>query len=69
MFQEFEDVKEEPNIFCYFARQLGDSEYMPVTSWPSLKALTQEALTSYNEMHAAMNLVLFEDAILHVLAN
>ncbi len=59
----------EPLIFCNFAESLGDSEYMRVQEWDSLKKLISEALENYNDMHAAMNLVLFEDAILHVLVS
>ena len=31
-----------------------------------LSRLLKEALESYNEINAAMNLVLFEDAMMHV---
>ena len=39
---------------------------MPVTSWESLHKLLTEALVSYNDLVSAMNLVLFEDAMMHV---
>ena len=54
-------------MFCHFSQGLGDSEYNRVKKFDSLKDLIHEALDSYNDMNAAMNLVLFEDAILHVL--
>jgi dynein heavy chain len=39
---------------------------MRVKSWESLAALLQDALMSYNDLVAAVNLVLFEDAMMHV---
>ena len=39
---------------------------MPVTTWESLKRILEEALESYNDINAIMNLVLFEDAMQHV---
>lgn len=39
---------------------------MPVKSWDHLDSLLQEAMLSYNDLVAAMNLVLFEDAMMHV---
>lgn len=45
---------------------IGDPKYMPVADWPSLNKLLVEALENYNELNAAMNLVLFEDAMQHI---
>jgi dynein heavy chain len=39
---------------------------MPVSTWESLKRILEEALESYNDINAIMNLVLFEDAMQHV---
>lgn len=39
---------------------------MPVPSWESINKILVEALNSYNELNAAMNLVLFEDAMQHM---
>lgn len=39
---------------------------MPISDWSVLSKLLQEALMSYNDLVAAMNLVLFEDAMMHV---
>ena len=39
---------------------------MPVADWPTLNKLLLEALDNYNELNAAMNLVLFEDAMEHI---
>uniref|UniRef100_A0A803WAA3 Dynein axonemal heavy chain 17 n=1 Tax=Ficedula albicollis TaxID=59894 RepID=A0A803WAA3_FICAL len=65
------DLNEElmfakPNIYCHFAQGMDESKYMPVTNWATLSDLLGEALDSYNEVNAAMNLVLFEDAVSHI---
>lgn len=67
----FEDINEEecfkkPNIFCHFANVSNEAKYLPVTSWSKLTTLITSALDSYNELNAAMNLVLFEDAMMNV---
>ncbi|RZF49077.1 hypothetical protein LSTR_LSTR008363 [Laodelphax striatellus] len=59
-------VLERPNIYCHFAQGIGEPKYMPITEWHVLSKLLQEALISYNDLVAAMNLVLFEDAMMHV---
>uniref|UniRef100_A0A8C5X999 Dynein axonemal heavy chain 17 n=2 Tax=Malurus TaxID=55806 RepID=A0A8C5X999_9PASS len=67
-FQELneEAVFAKPNIYCHFAQGMDESKYMPVHSWAALSNLLAEALDSYNEVNAAMNLVLFEDAVSHI---
>lgn len=45
---------------------MGEPKYMPITDWAVLHRLLTEALISYNDLVAAMNLVLFEDAMMHV---
>ncbi|NWX62644.1 DYH17 protein, partial [Promerops cafer] len=67
----FQELNEElvfakPNIYCHFAQGMDESKYMPVASWAALSDLLGEALDSYNEVNAAMNLVLFEDAVSHI---
>ncbi|XP_005530761.1 PREDICTED: dynein heavy chain 17, axonemal [Pseudopodoces humilis] len=67
----FPELNEElvfakPNIYCHFAQGMDESKYMPVASWAALSDLLGEALESYNEVNAAMNLVLFEDAVSHI---
>ncbi|NWR46185.1 DYH17 protein, partial [Regulus satrapa] len=67
----FQELNEElmfakPNIYCHFAQGMDESKYMPVTSWAALSDLLREALDSYNDVNAAMNLVLFEDAVSHI---
>lgn len=39
---------------------------MPILEWNVITKLLQEALASYNDLVAAMNLVLFEDAMMHI---
>ncbi|NXP60283.1 DYH17 protein, partial [Chloropsis cyanopogon] len=67
----FQELNEEqmfakPNIYCHFAQGMDESKYMPVASWAALSDLLREALDSYNEVNAVMNLVLFEDAVAHI---
>lgn len=52
--------------FLHSAGGIGDPKYMPVANWSVLHRLLTEALVSYNDLVAAMNLVLFEDAMMHV---
>ena len=56
----------DPLIYCHFASGIGEPKYLAVPTWESLKKLLEEALESYNEINAIMNLVLFEDAMQHV---
>jgi dynein heavy chain len=67
----FEDMDEatlnpDPLIYCHFASGIGEPKYLKVQSWDSLRKILEEALDSYNEINAVMNLVLFEDAMQHV---
>ncbi|KAF1507297.1 Dynein heavy chain 17, axonemal, partial [Eudyptula minor] len=67
----FDELSEDlvfakPNIYCHFAQGIGESKYLPVPSWPALNKLLGEALDNYNEVNAAMSLVLFEDAVSHI---
>ncbi|XP_021270931.1 dynein heavy chain 17, axonemal [Numida meleagris] len=67
----FADLNEEamlakPNMYCHFAQGIREPKYLQVPSWPSLNKLLAEALDSYNEVNAVMNLVLFEDAVSHI---
>ncbi|CAK9799022.1 Dynein beta chain, ciliary [Anthophora plagiata] len=56
----------EPIIYCHFAEGIGEPKYMPIKDWQQLTKLLEEALVNYNELVAAMNLVLFDDAMYHV---
>ncbi|XP_032397932.1 dynein heavy chain 9, axonemal [Etheostoma spectabile] len=68
----YEDMEEtleqtrEMNLFCHFARGLGEARYMAAESWSSLNKTLLEVLDSYNEVSATLNLVLFEDAMAHI---
>uniref|UniRef100_H3A2B2 Dynein axonemal heavy chain 9 n=1 Tax=Latimeria chalumnae TaxID=7897 RepID=H3A2B2_LATCH len=68
-FEDIEELMEEVkilNMYCHFALGVGDPKYMPIQSWESLNKILVDALDSYNEVNAAMNLVLFEDAMCHI---
>lgn len=45
---------------------IGDPKYHAVPSWESLNKTLEEALESYNDINAIMNLVLFGDAMNHM---
>lgn len=68
LFQDIDEgvVFERPNIYCHFAGGIGEPKYMPILSWDQLNKLLIEAMASYNDLIAAMNLVLFEDAMMHI---
>lgn len=57
---------QQPLIYCHFANGGEDPSYMPVKDWEVLKSVLTQALDDYNELNAAMHLVLFEDAMQHV---
>lgn len=59
-------VFSKPLIYCHFAQGIGEAKYLPVVGWPELNKILVEALDNYNELNAAMNLVMFEDAMMHV---
>ncbi|XP_068888721.1 dynein axonemal heavy chain 9 isoform X1 [Aphelocoma coerulescens] len=68
-YDDIEDTLEQAkhmNIYCHFAKGLGEPGYRPVPTWQELNQILVEALDNYNEVNAAMNLVLFEDAMCHV---
>ena len=52
-------------MFLLF-RGIGEPKYMPVLEWKGLNKILSDALKSYNELNAAMDLVLFEDAMSHI---
>ncbi|XP_009072064.1 PREDICTED: dynein heavy chain 9, axonemal-like, partial [Acanthisitta chloris] len=54
------------NVYCHFAKGIGEPGYSPVPTWEELNRILVEALENYNEVNAAMSLVLFEDAMCHV---
>ena len=71
MKKSFDDIPEseamrKPLIYCHFAKGIGEPKYMPVSDWQNLSKLLNDALRSYNELNAVMDLVLFEDAMSHI---
>ncbi|XP_067860408.1 dynein axonemal heavy chain 9-like [Heptranchias perlo] len=68
-FDDMEETLEQAkimNIYCHFAHGVGEPKYMPVQGWEPLNKVLMETLDSYNEVNAAMSLVLFEDAMSHI---
>ncbi|BHF75205.1 Dynein heavy chain 9, axonemal [Sparganum proliferum] len=70
--KNFYDMEEavlfrQPLLYCHFSQGIGEPLYMPVPDTASITKILTDALDNYNELNAAMNLVLFEDAIAHVL--
>ncbi|KAM4600952.1 dynein axonemal heavy chain 11 [Polymixia lowei] len=63
---EKKEVTKQPLLFCHFAQGGEEASYTPVKDWSELRTVLTDALESYNELNAAMNLVLFEDAMQHV---
>ncbi|CAH8640372.1 unnamed protein product [Heterobilharzia americana] len=68
----FEDMDEnvlfaKPNMYCHFTQGIGEPKYLPIVNMNELSKLLNEALDNYNELNAVMNLVLFGDAISHIL--
>ncbi|KAM6142342.1 LOW QUALITY PROTEIN: dynein axonemal heavy chain 11 [Phoenicopterus ruber ruber] len=58
---------ESPLFYCPFANGSAGPCYKPVKGWePPRNILAEIRETSSNEMHASMNLVLFEGAMQHV---
>ena len=69
--KSFDDIPEQevlinPLIYCHFARGIGEPKYMPIQNWEALNKILTDALKGYNELNAAMDLVLFEDAMMHI---
>ncbi|KAJ3023806.1 hypothetical protein HKX48_000940 [Thoreauomyces humboldtii] len=59
-------INSEPILFTHFAAGIGDAKYGQIKEWSVLKRLLDEAQMQYDEVNAAMSLVLFEDAMGHV---
>ncbi|KAF7661524.1 hypothetical protein LDENG_00258930 [Lucifuga dentata] len=56
----------QPLVYCHFAQGLGEPRYHQASDWEKLQKMLAEVLEHYNELHAVMDLVLFEEAIQHV---
>ncbi|KAK2522532.1 hypothetical protein Q9233_010529 [Columba guinea] len=69
LYEDIEEALEQTkrmNVYCHFAKGVGEPSYRPVPTWEELNKILVEALDSYNEVSTAMSLVLFEDAMCHV---
>ncbi|KAI9189291.1 Dynein heavy chain 9, axonemal [Blastocladiella emersonii ATCC 22665] len=64
--QEQNVILAEPLIYTHFACRIAGPSTAAPKDWPSLKKLLEGALDQYNEMSAAMDLVLFDGAIFHI---
>jgi dynein heavy chain len=64
--QSFFGDNADPLVFCHFADGIQDKNYDRVLAMDKLRVTLEEALREYNENFAAMNLVLFDDAMRHV---
>ena len=62
----FASQNADPLVFCNFAEGMGERTYDRVRSLDKLRPTLEEAPREYNEANAAMDLVLFEDAVRHV---
>ncbi|EHB17858.1 Dynein heavy chain 11, axonemal [Heterocephalus glaber] len=60
------ELLQQPLVYCHFAKGGEEPCYMPVKDWEALKMILTESLDNYNDLNAAMHLVLFEDAMEHV---
>nr|XP_054595116.1 dynein axonemal heavy chain 11 [Nothobranchius furzeri] len=56
----------QPLVYCHFAQGAGEPRYHQASDWEKLQKTLAEALEHYNELHAVMDLVLFEEAIQHI---
>jgi dynein heavy chain len=70
--KNFDDAPEEelfaqPLKICHFAKGVGEPKYDQIASWEGINQILVDTLDSYNDVNAAMNLVLFEDAMSHIL--
>ncbi|KAH8076432.1 dynein light chain binding protein [Aureococcus anophagefferens] len=63
-----EELFEEPNAWTTFATPTMDDSkvYLPVKSLESLRKTLNDQLKEYNESNPIMNLVLFDQAMMHV---
>lgn len=62
----FAEKNPEPMIFATFAGGLeGDGMYDEIEGVDKLSHLLTEGLSSYNDSNPAMDLVLFQDALMH----
>ncbi|XP_030637646.1 dynein heavy chain 11, axonemal [Chanos chanos] len=56
----------QPLLYSHFAHGAGEPRYAQVSDWEKLQKTLTDVLEHYNELHANMNLVLFEEAMQHI---
>ncbi|KAF5395439.1 hypothetical protein PHET_10739 [Paragonimus heterotremus] len=62
------DITAEPVVYCSFNKGLNSERaYSPVASMEQVTKVVVDALNAYNDTFAVMNLVLFSDAVAHVM--
>ncbi|KAL6489650.1 hypothetical protein MHYP_G00033910, partial [Metynnis hypsauchen] len=59
-------VFQEPLVYMHSREGAGEPVYGPVVGWEQLSSILTDALDTYNQLHSNMNLVLFQQAMLHV---
>uniref|UniRef100_A0AAR2IKN0 AAA+ ATPase domain-containing protein n=1 Tax=Pygocentrus nattereri TaxID=42514 RepID=A0AAR2IKN0_PYGNA len=59
-------VFQEPLVYLHSRDGAGEPVYGPVGGWKQLSSILTNALDTYNQLHSTMNLVLFQQAMLHV---
>ncbi|KAL7886390.1 hypothetical protein AOLI_G00041110 [Acnodon oligacanthus] len=68
--QAFEVLEElvfqEPLVYLHSREGAGEPVYGPLGDWEQLSSILTNALDTYNQLHSTMNLVLFQQAMLHV---
>jgi dynein heavy chain len=62
----FQEKNPEPLVFAPFSRGFEEQCYDLINGVQGLSDLLEQALRDYNDANAAMDLVLFEDAMKHV---
>lgn len=62
-----EDLFAQPNDYFHYLDSEEGPKYLPVPSFSVTLAALEQFLSNYNDTFAAMNLVLFSDAVKHVL--
>uniref|UniRef100_A0A8B9HT19 Dynein, axonemal, heavy chain 11 n=1 Tax=Astyanax mexicanus TaxID=7994 RepID=A0A8B9HT19_ASTMX len=63
---EQEPGLQEPVVYLHYGGGAAEPMYAPVLEWEELSSILNEALHSYNQLCSSMNLVLFQQAMLHV---
>ncbi|RXN33505.1 dynein heavy chain axonemal [Labeo rohita] len=58
----------QPLIYSHFAHGVGEPRYAQVTDLEKLQKTLMDALEHYNELYSDMNLVLFEEAMQHMIS-